>query len=309
MWKVALPVLLALVMALPVLAQEAETEGERLFKLGRELMTRATETNNPTLLAEACDNFAKSYEAERVMSPLLNLARCEEARGRLRVAMKTWQQAADRARAEGDSTTLLLAQGAASSIGERLPKIVLRVPEAAGAAVLEIDGESAPRGVPFAVDPGEHKVTATLGTRVDEQTVTTKEGMVEVKLLAEAEAAPRPLQSDPLQSDAPDLATPGWVLLGISGAAWIAAATTSGVYLSRCDEPLDCVPNQYGQGGLAEANLALWIAAPLLSGVGATLLLVSAVNGEPDERNSAPAVTFDVTTHGLGIFGRATTRF
>ena len=302
MWKLA-PLVLCL--ALPLSAQAQEREGKRLFKRGQQLMEKAKQTNDPQLLAQACESFTKSYEAEQALSPLVNLARCEEARGRQRAAMKAWQQVADRARADGDSSTLLLAQGAATSIQQKLPVVVLRLPKEAESARLELDGELVRRDEPLAVDPGEHTVRATLGAKVEERVITTTEEVLDVRLFVVAEPA-----KAPITQSQPALATAGWVLLGFGGASWIATAATSAVYLSRCDSPFDCVDNRFAQDGLAEANIAMWVAAPVLTAVGASLLIVAATGtNEAEESAGTPSVALDLGASLSGGFVRLTTQF
>lgn len=284
----------------PAIAQAAPSEGERLFIEGMDLMERAEEAGEPALLEQACARFQASYDAEKVVTPLLNLARCEERRGRMRRALLVWRQAADLARIGGDSATQELAQGAAKAIEEKLPRLLVH---ASRQAVIEIDGERVNVEEFVVVDPGSHRVRAIDGARIEEKDVEVRQGVVEVTLLAPAVGV-RPGEKDPKQpapppERGPDLTIPGWVLIGVGGAAWIATVATSAVYMTRCDEPLECPENGFGDG-LPEANLALWIAAPVITAVGATLLIVDAA-GQDEGRPPQHTVGVNAWATPLGV--------
>lgn len=286
------PLLAALILFTSTVSLQAradESEGERLFKEGVTLLETAERTKDPAAFDQACDRFARSYAAEQLLNPLLNLARCEEGRGHLGAAHRTWIGAADLAAKQGDASAQVLAQNAAKSIADKLPKLVVQVPERARAAELSIDGNLVLVGEATPVDPGPHKVRARLASEVDEKEVRVEQGQVVVDLFA-AKAVGEGPKPTPSKGGGSGLAIPGWVLLGVGGATWIGTVATSALYMSNCDEPFTCPENAFGGGGLAEANLALWIAAPVISGVGATLLIVDAASGSSDD-GAPPAVT------------------
>lgn len=279
-----------------------EDEGERLFKEGLELLEKAQQTKDKALFDQACDRFEKSYAAEKLLSPLLNLARCEEGRGRLRVAWKTWQAAADLARAQGESTAQILAQGGAASLAEKLPKIVVRLGERGRGATIEIDGETANPNEPFPVDPGAHKVKAKLGDVVEEKDVQTDRGVTEVELLGKAVEgpAPGPGPTPPTQpaSEGSGLAVPGWTLVGIGGAAWIGVAVTSALWFGDCDGGFTCAEPS---DALSYSNVVLWFAAPIITGIGATLLIVDATS---EDDTAPPNATVGLRAWSTGDGGR-----
>ena len=282
-------------------AQEApETDGERLFKEGLALLETAQQTKDRALFDQACDRFERSFAAEKLISPLLNLARCEEGRGRLRAAWKTWQAAADLAREQGESTAQILAQGGAASVAEKLPKLLVRLGERGGSATIEIDGERANPGEAFPVDPGAHKVRATIGGLVEEKEVLAERGVVEVELLGKEKVvepgpAPAPTPSPP--DEGVNLAIPGWTLVGVGGAAWIGVAVTSALWFDDC-EGFTC--DEAPSGGLSISNVVLWFAAPIITGIGATLLIVEATG----EDSAAPPVAVGVRAWSTGDGGR-----
>lgn len=290
-------VVLALGILSPASATAEPSKGEVLFKEGLVLLEDAERTKDRSLFDQACDRFARSFAEEELLNPLIHLARCEEGRGQLRAALKGWRAAASLAKAQSDAPAQVLAENAAKTIEGKLPKVLVRVPPPARAATLDVDGEAVTESQPFAVDPGPHKVRARLGDRIEEKDVVVQEGTVEVALLA---SEPKPINSP----SGVDLAIPGWVFLGVAGAAWIGTAATSAVYVTRCDAPFECPENAFG-GGLAEANLALWIAAPVLTAVGATLLIVDATS-EPGQPSATVGATSWVGANAAGIelFGK-----
>lgn len=299
------PVLLLATLAVTQSVHAQESEGERLFKEGLELLDQAQKTKDTALFDQACERFEKSFAAERVLSPLLNLARCEEGRGRLRAAWKTWQAAADLARTQGETTAQILAQGGAASLAEKLPKILVRLGESGRGATIDIDGEAVNPGEPFIVDPGKHQVRAVLGELVDAKEVQADRGVVEIALLdKKLGIGPAPTPTPPADSGV-DLAIPGWTLVGVGGAAWVGVAVTTGLWFDRCGE-LPCPSDEGGANGIDYANLAFWIAAPIVTGIGVTLLIVDATNDDPAAA-PAPAVGLRAwsTPDGgrAGVFG------
>lgn len=284
-------------------ARAQPSEGERLFKEGVTLLEQAEQSKDPATYAEACDRFARSYASEERLNPLLHLARCEQGRGKLRTALKAWRAAAELAKRESDAPAQVMAEEAAKSVEAMLPSLIVRLPDSARSAVLEIDGEPAREGQPFAVDPGTHKVRATLGEWTEAKDVVVERGRTEIKLL---EGTPpvkpvAPPRVAPPKVDGVDYALPGWVFLGVAGAAWIGTIATSAAYVGNCDEPFGCTENDFG-GGLAEANLALWIGAPILTGVGVTLLIVEATD-EDTASGERSTVAIQALPGGLAVRG------
>ena len=308
-------VLAATFVVLPVVAQASD--GERLFKEGLELLDKAKASGDQKLYAEACSKFEQSFAAEKSLSPLLNLARCEEARGRLRVALKTWQSAADLARSQGDSTAQILAQGGASSVAEKLPKIVVQPSARANGAILTIDGEAADPGAPFAVDVGKHVVVGVLGTEREEKEVTVERGVVTVELFA----GTAPQKTDPKPGPGPgptptptnndtDWALPAWITFGIGVAAWGGVAATSAVWLNECSDK-DCLgepPGSAPPAGLNISNAVLWVAAGVATGLSVTFFVLEATDddGAASAQPAKAALTFfsNGTNSGLRVLGQ-----
>ena len=308
-------VLAATFVVLPVVAQASD--GERLFKEGLELLDKAKASGDQKLYAEACSKFEQSFAAEKSLSPLLNLARCEEARGRLRVALKTWQSAADLARSQGDSTAQILAQGGASSVAEKLPKIVVQPSARANGAILTIDGEAADPGAPFAVDVGKHVVVGVLGTEREEKEVTVERGVVTVELFAGAaqttdpKLGPGPGPTPTPTNNDTDWALPAWITFGIGVAAWGGVAATSVVWLNECDTCLDTTNPARAPApddGIGISNAILWVAAGVATGLSVTFFVLEATDddGVASAQPAKAALTFfsNGTNSGLRVLGQ-----
>jgi hypothetical protein len=278
------------------------SEAERLFKEGFELLEKGEASRDDAVLAQACERFEQSYALEKSLSPLVNLARCEEARSRFRPALLRWREAADLALREGDASLQILAQGRAAAMAEKLPKIRVSVAPRARAAKLTIDGEEVPPGDNIPVSPGKHLVVAELGSERDSREVEVDRGVLEVALFAEpsvVEIPPGPTPGQP-QTDGTNWAIPAWISLGVGGAGLVTGIVTSGVWEGKCGgetrngfqcgDPLD--PESVG--GIVAANLAGYILAGVGGGLSVVFFVLDA--NADDDATTPPAVS-------VGAFG------
>lgn len=164
--------------ASPSFAQQApsptETEGERLFRLGRAAMLE-------NRFDEACPMLSESQRLEPHVGTLLNLAACDERRGHYGSAWVEYQKGLTAARAEGQSERVQLAEARIAAIEPKVPWLRASPPPG-GAADLVIGLDSgdlakAALGTEMPVDPGPHIVFATRdGKRVFEERVDIREG-------------------------------------------------------------------------------------------------------------------------------------
>lgn len=158
--------------ASPSFAQQTpETEGERLFRLGRAAMLE-------NRFDEACPMLSESQRLEPHVGTLLNLAACDERRGHYGSAWVEYQKALTAARAEGQSDRVQLAEARIAAIEPKVPW--LRVSSSASDLVVGLDSgdlAKAALGTEMPVDPGAHLVFATRdGKRVFEERVDIREG-------------------------------------------------------------------------------------------------------------------------------------
>jgi hypothetical protein len=280
------------------IAQPNETVGEQLFREGRELLGAGK-------VAEACAKFEQSYDLEKALGSLLNLANCEEQRKRFKVALGRWREAAKSADTQKNR---LYALGRASELEQKMPKVLLRIGAGAAGAEVTLDGERAALGEKIAVDPGKHVIVATRARpagppSVERRELELAEGQaLEVELFRGSAAPTRERVVDSV-----DWSLPGWISLGVGGAGAVVFAATAGVVYEKCHGELggksfvcqedDGTPAEKPTG-LLVANLVGAIAGGLGLGLGATFLILEATDEE------APAqVEAYVAPDGLGFRG------
>jgi hypothetical protein len=144
---------LAITVAIPRAAAAADPAAETLYQEGR----RAAQAHDWPL---ACKKFEESEAREPAPGTLLNLADCEENRGRLVAAAAHFDTAA-RLFHSGDPRVAYAVQRGLA-VAARLPKLVLRLALGSPAsATVECDGaiiDAAALGRPTPMDPGRHSI-------------------------------------------------------------------------------------------------------------------------------------------------------
>jgi hypothetical protein len=277
-------------------AQPGETVGEQLFREGRELLGAGK-------VEEACARFQQSYELEHALGSLLNLANCEEQRKRFKVALDRWREAAKNADTQKNR---LYALGRSTELEEKMPKILIRIGAGAPNADVKLDGKAASLGEKIAVDPGKHVIEATDPRRAgkpftERREVEVKEGeSIEVDLFRGTDAPPV------AGGDSMDWSLPGWISLGIGGAGAVVFAATSGVIYQQCHGEVGgksfvCQEEDGSPAdkptGLLVTNLVSAIVGGVGAGLGATFLIVEAVDSD------GPTVEAFVAPSYLGVRG------
>ncbi|HTQ43546.1 MAG TPA: hypothetical protein VMI75_12365 [Polyangiaceae bacterium] len=167
----------ALLASAPVHAQATDPAAAAdLFHEGRAAMADGR-------YAEACAKFEESERLEPKVGTLLNLALCEEARGRVATASQFWEQARDLARASGDARVEYASEHL-QAIAPRVPHLTIRLAATAppGTVVRRDDVElgAASLDVQLPVDPGTYSVRAVSPGHAD--------GAMTVVSLAEGES-------------------------------------------------------------------------------------------------------------------------
>jgi hypothetical protein len=140
----------------PALAQGDKAAAETLFQAGVALMTEGK-------YAEACPKFLESQRADPSSGTLLNLASCYEKTGKTASAWATYKEAAVLARSLGQTDREATAHTRIAALEPTLSKLRIDTGDLPG-LVIKRDGLDIGRGslgVPIAIDPGEHTITAS----------------------------------------------------------------------------------------------------------------------------------------------------
>ncbi|MBK6518754.1 MAG: hypothetical protein IPG04_32595 [Polyangiaceae bacterium] len=255
-------------------ARAEETPGERLFREGREALGRSE-------LELACKKFRESYDVEKALGPLLNLANCEENRGRLVAARTLWTESRSLSTESSEARTL--ANERLLTLDKDIPRLVIQLATGSPAATrVELDGQLVTLGPePLLVDPGSHSIVARLGAQEDRKQVTAERGgLYTVELRIDAAAATNSKPSEDTGPSAGWIA--GWIVGGVGVASGVGFAVTGGLILDKSsqwddegcpDDPTSdrCVALEPGTGMYA-ANAVL--AGVGLAGVGVGIILL-----------------------------------
>jgi hypothetical protein len=190
---VALVLGLSLFAAMEPIARANDPAAEMLYQEGR----RAAQARD---WATACQKFQESNAREAAPGTLLNLADCEENRGKLIDAAAHFEAAANTFRADDERASY--AKKRADAIDKRIAKLVVRLaPGTPAGATVERDGnklDPGAIGVGARLNPGEHTFVVRAAGRADAKSVVR---------LAEGESRDVVLTAgDPITANAPPIA-------------------------------------------------------------------------------------------------------
>lgn len=309
-----LPVgLLGLVLALTGTAQAQEPRrdpaaAEALFAEGKRLMAQKN-------LAQACPKFEESHRLDPGVGALLNLAACQEQRGKIASAWGHYRDAEQQLRRDADPRRAAFAQGRAEALQPRLPKVVITVEPQAEGFTLTRDGvvlSTASFGTPLPVDPGPHDLVAEAPGHIS-RTVRfeAKERQIATVTVGALDPDPRPPApmigpvADPMRppDEAPDpdrgstQRTVGLVL----GATGVASMVVGGIFVGLtasntssadegCPTPTTC--SDEGFAAVEDARTTALVAdITLIGGValaaaGAVVYLTAPSPDEPLDGNA-----------------------
>ncbi len=275
----------------PVAATELFTQGREMLKTGD--------------FDKACPLFAESLRLDPAVGTALNLAECEERRGHLAAALRSWQQAINLAEATQDERGQV-AQQRYDALVSRVPHLtIVLAPDAPkGTTVLreEVVLGKAALGRPLPLDPGKHVITVRAPDHEDAiVTATLAEGETKTLTVAPGPVTrPAAPPRKPVEvKDGSSQRTLAYVLGGV-GAAGILAATVTGVMLldsrktvdAHCDDADRC--DQEGMDAadlgrtLVPINTIAWAVG--VAGLGAgTYLYLSAPSGSGPASGARPS--------------------
>jgi tetratricopeptide (TPR) repeat protein len=282
-------------------AQSKEAAAEALFAEGRAAMSAQDYTT-------ACARFRESNRLDPAAGTVMNLARCEEARGRLATAWELYRRALDELPQSDDRRPV--AREHAQALASRLPKLTLRIgkgaPEAMTVRVGELQLGAGSLGIALPLDPGKHEVQVTAPAR------RTRTFAVE---LAEREHKELELfPGEQVSSEAAPASTAGswrpaagWIAGGVGVAGLVVGSVTGVMALNRKETVDDnCTADKLCSPAGTEAaesgkTLSRWSTAGFLvgaagAGLGAYLLL----SGTSDGAGSAVSIA---ASHGGARLG------
>ena len=249
---------------------------------------------------------------------LLNLALCEEKRGRLVQALERWQDAADLGNRLGDDRSADATKRATELLA-RLPKLTLELPADAPADAkvrVEFDTHApftltvAQLSKPVLVDPG--KVTIVVEANGSESRQTVDVAEAESKTFGLEVPAPG---TNPVSGGPGDDGTTGLLIAGLAvgglgiiglgvglGFGGVAAGKWSDA------EALDCPDACRDNGKMltteasdaATVSTALSIAGGIVAAVGITLIVISVAGGDDANPIEADTASFDVNIGPTG---------
>jgi hypothetical protein len=300
------PLLALALLALPVAAHAAPTEGERLFREGRAAMT---DKDYDT----ACARFAESQRKEPAPGTSLNLGECEERRLHLIAARDAFTSAAASFTAPDKKA---YASGRAEALDKRIPKVVVRVSGAPKGVVVRAGDRVVEPGVEVRLDPGEVVFTVEApASRTKKVPVTLKEshviaeielGPVDMDGTASGKAKPEPpVIAPPPPSGSNGTRTLAWTLAGVGLASLVVGGVTGFMTLDRastvkehCDGDLACDPEGTSAASsgqtLSLVSTITVIVGVLGVGAGGVLLLTT-----PAKKTAS--TTFGPGPGGLGL--------
>lgn len=133
----------------PAVAEALFREGKRLMEDGR--------------YEAACAKFSASHDEDASVGTLLNLARCNEKRGKTATAWAEYQAAASLARKTGDDKREAIASELAGAIEATLSRLTITVPVVIDGLEVRRNGVAVPAavfGIAVAIDPGVQQIEA-----------------------------------------------------------------------------------------------------------------------------------------------------
>jgi hypothetical protein len=226
---------------------------QALFNEAKKLMAAGNYT-------DACPKLEESQRLAPAMGTKFNLADCYERTGRTASAWAAFLSVASIAKNTNQAAREKAARDRAASLEPKLSRMAVVVPAASRATGLTVtrDGQAvgdAEWGESMPIDPGEHTVAAAAPAKRGWKAIVEVEGAgssakVIVPALDDEPTAPSPGPSAPAAvAPAPVAAsgsssTPGWVLIGVGGAALVGGAVVWA--LRSADESTldaECGPN------------------------------------------------------------------
>lgn len=213
--------------------------------------------------AEACPKLAESQRLDPKLGTLLNLAVCHQSEGKIATAWTEFRTVETIANRDGQSERADFAKARLAELEQLVAHVVIGGAAVAGVTV-KLEGKevsTATFGVPLALDPGEHELTASAtGKKTWSSIVTVPKKRTEIrieipKLEDEAgagpapqpepapdttpEPLPQPTPEPPPDDEGSDLGWLMWTGFAVGGAGLVAGAVTGGLSLAKSSDVLE----------------------------------------------------------------------
>lgn len=298
-------------------AQSPSALAEALFNEGRAALVAGD-------YERACPKLRESDRIEPQPGTKLNLARCEEQRGKLATAWGLYRAVLDEVRPEDARAPE--ARDRLAALSTRVPKLVLELepgaPDTTRVRVGGVEVAAAGFGVPLPVDPGTVLLQiAAEGRQPRQLEIVITEGATQTVRVSPGPAIEAPLPGPaPSPTPAPgpattgegsgssSLKTAGWAVGGVGVLVLLAGVGTGIAGLERkgagdddCDADRQvCTPGGADAHDTARALLtattALWVAGGVLTATGIVLLIAA-----PSDDSAQAAVALTPTGASLVV--------
>jgi hypothetical protein len=315
------------------LALPAAAQGDRERAAARSLATEGIQAYTQGNDGQALDLLRRAYELAPIPTIGVWLARALVKDGQLVEASERYLAAQRFQLKPNDPPVFAEAQKEATteqaSLAPRIPQLTIQIRNASGTASVKLDDAplaGALIGVPFSLNPGARRVTATVGAEARSEQLVLAEGEARLIVLdfsptpaSAGPSAPGPAKP-PAVANTPPVDSPlippsgskpiaGYVVLGLGGAALITGGGFGIVALRQhseleedCPDGL-CPEEKLSNSEIFETNQAVALVClgtgAILAGIGAWLVL------SHDSKPSKPsAVTPWLGIGSVGLRGR-----
>ncbi|UQA57628.1 PEGA domain-containing protein [Polyangium aurulentum] len=182
----------------------------------------------------ACRKFRTSFDASGAIGPLLNLAECEERRGKIGTALGLWKEGAKRLAERKNDDRITIAEQHIADLEKRAPTLTLTL-AADTPPGIRVEVKDAPRarvGTPAALDPGTYEVIVSAEGYEERRTnVTLEEG--DRRSFEAALGPKRAADAGASEGGGGGRRTAGFVIGGVGLAALAAFGVTGGMMLGK----------------------------------------------------------------------------
>jgi serine/threonine-protein kinase len=194
---------LVLVLAMALVPLASVPEAQAADPVAESMFQQALQMMRDGKFDDAKRSLDASHKLEPKSGTLLVLGSCNEQLGLTATAWAQYKEAAGLARAEGRTDHVSKATELAKALEPRLSKLRIDAQRMQGGVqlVVKLDGNvvlDGQLGVAFAIDPGEHVVTASAPGRVDWTSKLRIESGKESEIVAVPELDPAPPSAAPV---------------------------------------------------------------------------------------------------------------